>query len=132
MTADYTAMRMDDMEQAMGGLFRRVRAELGVTSFGLQLLELQPGMFYAKHNHAHDNQEEVYVGISGGGHLDIEGQMVRLDPGVAIRVGPGTTREAIPDEGGMTFLAIGGVAGGDYEAPDFTELGGPDPSPPPA
>src|SRR5277367_6459622 len=51
------------MEAILGGVFRRARASLGVTSFGMQLLELPPngGDSYLNHDHDHDSQEEVYV-----------------------------------------------------------------------
>jgi hypothetical protein len=36
LTRDYTVLRLEEMEAAFGGLFVRVRASLGVSSFGLQ------------------------------------------------------------------------------------------------
>ena len=39
---DYTAKRIDDMEAIFGGGFRKARSELGVTSFGMQVLDFPP------------------------------------------------------------------------------------------
>lgn len=128
--ADYTVKRFDEMESIFGDTFRRARAELGVTSFGMQFMSLEPGGFYPNHDHEGDQQEEVYVAIDGGAEFDIEGEKIRLEPGAALRVGPGTMRQITPDEGGFRMLALGGVPGGVYTAPEFTELGGPEPTPP--
>ena len=40
--ADVTVKRLDDFEAVFGGGMRRVRAGLGVTSFGMQVYELPP------------------------------------------------------------------------------------------
>jgi len=59
--SDYTVKRFDEMEPILGGAFRRARASLGVTSFGMQLLELPAhgGDSYLNHDHEQDAQEEV-------------------------------------------------------------------------
>ena len=38
--SDYTAKRIDEMEAAYGGGFVKARAELGVTSFGMQVIQM--------------------------------------------------------------------------------------------
>ena len=51
--ADYTAKRIDDMEAGFGGGFVKARAELGVTAFGLQVIQLPPDCDdYPEHDHA--------------------------------------------------------------------------------
>lgn len=64
--SDYTVRQLDEMEVACEGSFRRVRAELGVQSFGMQVLELPPDsdLGYPEHEHSADGQEEVYLGGS--------------------------------------------------------------------
>ena len=128
---DYTAMKFDDMEPIFGGFFRRARASLGVTSFGMQVLHMPPngGDFYPNHDHGHDNQEEVYVVLEGSADFDIEGETVHVEPDTAVRVAPGTKRKINPGERGVKILALGGVPGSVYEPPAFTELGGPEPRP---
>jgi len=39
--ADYTAKHIDEMEAAFGGGFVKARAELGVSSFGLQVYKIK-------------------------------------------------------------------------------------------
>jgi mannose-6-phosphate isomerase-like protein (cupin superfamily) len=129
--ADYTAKRFDEMEAILGGFFLRARASLGASSFGMQILQMPPngGDFYPNHNHEHDGQEEVYVVLSGSAEFDIEGERVAAEPETAIRVAPGTKRHITPGSDGVRILAVGGVPGGAYQPPEFTELGGPEPAP---
>jgi mannose-6-phosphate isomerase-like protein (cupin superfamily) len=129
--ADYTAKRFDEMEPILDGFFLRARASLGASSFGMQILQMTPGAgeFYPNHDHGHDGQEEVYVVLSGSADFDIEGERVRAKPETAIRVAPGTKRHIEPGADGVRILAIGGVPGGVYQPPEFTELGGPAPQP---
>jgi mannose-6-phosphate isomerase-like protein (cupin superfamily) len=129
--ADYTAMQFDEMEPILGGMFRRARASLGVSSFGMQLLQMEPSHaeFYPNHDHSHDSQEEVYVVLEGSADFDIEGDVVHVEPDTAVRVAAGTKRKINPGKRGVKILALGGVPGRAYEPPAFTELGGPDPSP---
>ena len=129
--ADYTAIRFEDMEPTFNGMFRRARASLGVTSFGMQVLEMGPesGEFYPNHNHEHDSQEEVYVVIAGSADFDIEGDTVHAEPEMAIRVAPGTKRKIEPGPDGVKMIVLGAIPGAVYAAPAFTELGGPPPGP---
>ena len=134
--SDYTVKRFDEMEPLFGGFFRRARASLGVSSFGMQILQMPPngGEFYPNHDHADTGSEEVYVVISGDADFEIEGEPERIHvgPETAIRVGPATHRKIHPGPEGVKILALGGVPGAAYSAPAFTELGGPDPRPDPA
>jgi mannose-6-phosphate isomerase-like protein (cupin superfamily) len=130
--ADYSIKRFEEMEPIFGGVFRRARAALGVSSFGMQILEMPPngGDFYPNHDHQHDSQEEVYVILDGSADFDIEGERVHVEPETAIRVAADTKRKIKAGPQGVKILALGGVPGSAYKAPDFTELGGPEPQAP--
>ena len=66
--SDYTAKRISDMEAGFGGGFVKARAELGVTAFGMQVIQLPPDYAdYPEHDHAESAQEEVFVALSGSG-----------------------------------------------------------------
>jgi mannose-6-phosphate isomerase-like protein (cupin superfamily) len=128
--ADYTVAKIDDIEGVVGGAFKRARAALGVTAFGMQVLDMPPNTDrYPEHDHGEDGQEEVYVTLRGGGEIEIEGERHPLDPETLVRVGPGVKRKIYPGEQGARILALGGVPGKAYEAPDVTQLGAPDPMP---
>ena len=127
--ADYTAVTIDEVEAIYRGAFKRARAALGVTSFGMQVIDIPPNVSgYPEHDHSEDGQEEVYVTLQGGGQLDVEGELVRLDRDTLVRVGPGTRRKVYPGDDGIRILVVGGVPGAAYEAPALSELGAPDPS----
>jgi quercetin dioxygenase-like cupin family protein len=122
--ADYTAKHIKDMEAAFGGGFVRARAELGVTSFGMQVIRMPPEYAdYPEHDHAGDGQEEVYLPLQGTGWMDIEGERVELDKGVFVRVAPGTKRKVIAGPAGLQMLVLGGCPGRAYEIASFSELG---------
>jgi hypothetical protein len=127
--ADYTVKRFDEMEPIFGGFFLRARASLGVSSFGMQVLNFPPngGDRYPNHDHGEGGQEEVYVVLAGSADFDVEGETVHAEPETAIRVGPTAKRKIKAGSQGARILAIGGVPGGAYSPPAFSELGGPEP-----
>lgn len=125
---EYTVKRIDEMEAVYLGAFKRARAELGVESFGLQVIDLPPNFEnYPEHDHANDGQEEVFLAIKGGGEIEIDGQRFPLDPDHMARVASGTKRKVWPGAEGMRMVIVGGVPGGVYEAPEISKLGEPDP-----
>ena len=127
--AGYAVKRIDEMEAIYRGAFKRARAELGVESFGLQVIDMPPDYDgYPEHDHSEDGQEEVYVTLSGGGEIEIEGERHPLDPDHIARVGSGVKRKVWPGPDGIRLLIVGGVPGGAYEAPSISNLGEPDPT----
>jgi mannose-6-phosphate isomerase-like protein (cupin superfamily) len=126
--AGHTVKKIDEMEGIYMGAFKRARAELGVESFGMQIIDMPPNFDkYPEHDHEQDGQEEVYVTLRGGGEIEIEGERFPLDPDHVARVGPGVTRKVWPGPDGIRLLIVGGVPGSAYEAPDISKLGEPDP-----
>ena len=126
--ADYTAKRIDDMEAAFRGGFKRARAELGVEAFGMQVIDLPPNFDrFPEHDHAESGQEEVYLLLSGDATLIVDGEEVPLDRGTLVRVGPAARRSFVSGERAPRILALGGVPGQAYSPPDVTKLGAPDP-----
>jgi len=124
----YAVKRIDEMEAVYLGAFKRVRAELGVESFGIQIIDMPPNFEnYPEHDHAKDGQEEVFMTLRGGGDLEIDGERHPLDEDHAARVGPGVNRKVWPGDDGIRLLIVGGKPGAAYEAPDITKLGEPDP-----
>jgi quercetin dioxygenase-like cupin family protein len=126
--AGYAVKRIDDMEAVFLGGFKRARAELGVESFGMQVMDLPPNLDrYPEHDHAEDGQEEVYIPLGGRGEIDIEGERFALEPGVMVRVSPGTSRKVYTQDEPIRLLIVGGVPGQVYEPPEISKLGVPDP-----
>jgi quercetin dioxygenase-like cupin family protein len=123
--ADVTVKRLEEFEAVFGGGMRRVRAGLGVTSFGIQVIELPPNFsMYPAHDHSHDEQEEVYLALGGQATLQVGEEEFELEPGVFARVGPGQQRKLLTGSDGARILCLGAMPGKVYEAPEWTEEGG--------
>jgi hypothetical protein len=126
--SNYSVKKIDDMEAVFRGAFKRARAELGVESFGMQIIDLPPNYEnYPEHDHAEDGQEEVFIALRGGGEIEIAGERHPLDADHIARVASGTMRKVLPGPDGLRLLALGGVPGQAYEASEVSKLGVPDP-----
>ena len=134
MEADVTIMAIDEMDPIFDGVARRARASLGVTAWGMQVMNLPPD-WDGYPNHAHGvgvedaNQEEVYIPLAGSATLVTGDQRHDLRPGVMARVGPTQMRRILPGPEGIRFVALGGVPG-TFRPSAWTEIGGPWPAPP--
>jgi len=95
--------------------FVRLRAELGVTSFGLNQIVLHAGQ--RGRIHAHERQEEVSLVLEGTLSLLVEGEEATLERGEVIRVAPGVKRQLVNrGPGPLHLLAIGGA--GEHQGRD--------------
>src|SRR4051794_7940307 len=113
---DYTVKRIDDMEAVFRGGFRKARAELGISAFGMQVIDFPANLRnYPDHDHTHDGQEEVYLLLDGAADLDIEGDRVALDRSTMVRVGPEARRHLVTEHEPARVLVIGAVPGKPYE-----------------
>lgn len=87
--------------------FQTLRRELGVTSFGINLLKLAPRQRLRVHRH--QRQEEVYLVLDGELTLIVEGEPHVLGKGDLVRVGPELKRQLTnPSEAPVVILALGG------------------------
>jgi len=121
--ADYTAKKLSEMEAGFGGGFIKARAELGVTAFGFQVIQLPPSFGdYPEHDHADSGQEEVFVVLGGSGWMDVEGERVELDSEMLVRVGPEVKRKVNAGPDGLRMLVIGGCPGEPYAISAMSEL----------
>ena len=97
--------------------FLRLRAPLGITSFGLNKVVLASGERMRVHRHA--VQEEVYLVLSGELNLGIEGVEHRFGGGELVRVAPGVRRQLINrGPGVLELLVIGSMADREHNPRD--------------
>jgi uncharacterized cupin superfamily protein len=84
-----------------------VRRELGITTFGVNLLALTPGQRARVHRHA--VQEEAYLVLEGTLTVIVEREEYDLGPFDAIRVAPALRRQLV-NRGSerVLLLALGG------------------------
>ena len=106
----YAVGHIDGMGEGPG--FRKVRQELGVTAFGVNVIVLPPGQ--TGNRHYHDRQEEIYFVHQG--HVELEfgdGSEYLLGPGALARVDAHTVRMVRnpSDSEDAVFLSAGGADG---------------------
>jgi uncharacterized cupin superfamily protein len=92
-----------------GERFVPLRRQLGVESFGLNLMLLEPGQ--QGRIHRHRDQEEVYVVLEGTLTLELDGgETHTLQPRDAARVAP-EVRRRLSNRGDtrVALLALGGA-----------------------
>jgi hypothetical protein len=116
----YAGSGIDQLPQLWDGFARLVRAGLGITAFGAQIMELPPDYTTESHDEADTGQQELYVALRGAGAVAIGDQRVPLDPEHLVRVNAGTGRVLTSGPDGLRVLCIGAVPGGIYEAPAWS------------
>jgi mannose-6-phosphate isomerase-like protein (cupin superfamily) len=115
----FTVKTIDELSSIHDGVVKLAGAELGIESFGLQVLDFPAGFdHYPEHDHTHDGQEEVYVVLQGSGEFVIDGERVALAPGRIIRIEPESRRKVDVGPDGIRILAIGCAADRAYERPE--------------
>ena len=124
----YALKRIDEMEAHYAGTFKLARAELGVTSFGIQVIDLPANVdAYPAHDHTENGQEEVFVVLSGEGEIVLDGETLKLEPRTMVRMAPEVNRKLVTKDSPLSVLALGAVPGEAYEVDETTALGSPDP-----
>ena len=95
--------------------FRPAREALGVSAWGMSVLELDPNCSgYPEHDHHSDGHEEVYVVLRGRVTLQAADAQTALSAGDLVRVGPATRRKFVTADEGAVLLALGGTPGQPY------------------
>src|SRR5471030_2141589 len=112
----YEVRRLAEMQRAFGGALARVRAELGITAFGVQVVDLpaNSGELAPEHDHRHDGQEELYLLLSGDAEVVVDDAVIALDPETFVRLGSSVRRRLRSGAAGARVLMIGAVPGQPY------------------
>jgi uncharacterized cupin superfamily protein len=121
-----TDVAFASLDRASGERFQTLRRELGVSSFGVNLLLFEPGQ--RGRIHSHERQEEVYLVLDGELTLLVEREPTVLGRDQLARVGPGVRRQLVnAGPAQLVLLALGGAgehAGRDGSAwSDWDEAG---------
>jgi quercetin dioxygenase-like cupin family protein len=96
------------LDPETGERFLPLRRQLGVSSFGMNQIVLQPGQ--RGRIHRHKNQEEVYLVLEGTLTLLIEGERNELAIGEVVRVAPQVRRQLVNrGPGRVVLIALGGA-----------------------
>jgi uncharacterized cupin superfamily protein len=102
-----TGTAFTTLDYDTGERFQRLRQQLGVSTFGMNLIVLQPGQ--RGRIHRHTRQEEVYLVLEGTLSLFVEGEEHSLAEGEIARVAPDVRRQLVNrGPGRVGFIALGG------------------------
>jgi quercetin dioxygenase-like cupin family protein len=96
------------LDPDVGERFLPLRRQLGVTSFGMNQIVLEPRQRGRIHRHGH--QEEVYLVLDGTLTLLVEGEEHVLERGELARVAPAVRRQLVnrgPQR--LVLIALGGA-----------------------
>ena len=118
----YKAARYDELPDLWDGFCNLVRAGMGISAFGCNVMNLPPDYTSKAHDESESGQEELYVGLDGSGWVVIDGsgERLELDNQRCVRVSPGTSRTLSSGPDGLRVLIVGGTPGKAYEAPDWS------------
>ena len=103
-----TGVSVTRLQPAATERFVSLRRELGVTTFGINQIVLQPGE--RGRIHRHERQEEVYIVLEGTLTLFAEGAPTDVPAGGLARVAPQVRRQIAnlgPDR--TVIIALGGA-----------------------
>jgi hypothetical protein len=117
----YAGSAIDDLPQLWDGFAKLVRTGMGITAFGVQMMDLPPDDTTASHDESDTGQQELYVALAGAGTVAIAEVRLPLDAGHLVRVDAGVDRVLTSGAEGLRVLCVGGVPGGPYVPPEWTE-----------
>ena len=107
------------------GVFRKVRRELGVTAFGVNVLVIPAGV--EARPHFHEEQDELYFVHAGRAKFALPGESRELGPGGLCHVESTTPRQITSvGEEDLVMLVVGakdGYVGRDGRPADPSTLG---------
>ena len=118
MSETHTLCHRDEMERT--GNWFLVRRSLGLSAFGMNLVEIPPGEQIPEHDETARDQEEVFVVLDGDAEVVIDGVAHPAPAGTFARLDPQATR-TVRNSGSETALVIIASAprGSGYEPPEW-------------
>jgi quercetin dioxygenase-like cupin family protein len=90
-----TVLRREELERT--GNWLLARRSLGVSSFGMNLVEIPPGERIPEHDEAGRDHEEVFVVLSGSPTLVVNGNPIPAPAGTFARLDPRLRRTVVND-----------------------------------
>jgi hypothetical protein len=111
----YVTSRIDDLPDLWDGFARLVRKGLGITAFGVNVMDVPPDYTTRDHTEADSGQEELYTALGGSGWLlvgpeDDEVELL-ISPDTVTGVSPDTRRRFRSGPDGCRLLIVGNRPG---------------------
>ena len=110
----HTAVHVRDIDS--DGAWTLVRRSLGISAFGVNLVEIAPGGSIPAHDETGSDQEELYAVLSGDAVAVLDGERVPAPEGTFVRVSPEVHRTLEnPGPAVVTALVVGAPRGSGFE-----------------
>jgi mannose-6-phosphate isomerase-like protein (cupin superfamily) len=116
------AVDIDSLPSLYDGLIKLARSALGITAFGVQVMDLPPSYSTDSHDETASGQEELYVALSGSGGIVLEDESIPVAAGRLVVVPPESSRKLASGPDGLRLLVVGGAPGQPYEPAAWTEV----------
>jgi uncharacterized cupin superfamily protein len=119
MADGYTIKNRDEFEVMEGSgdaTWRLARKALGTTSFGFNLVTIGPGGQIPEHDHAENDEDELYVILEGEGVIRVNGEDHPAPAGTYASIDPSVSRTILNrSDAPVTALLVGVKPDGGYE-----------------
>ena len=115
----FTIKHDDELERDYGK-WVLVRRSLGVSSFGINAVELPPGEAIPEHHELDRDHEEVFITLNGDATMVIDGTDHPAPTGTFVRLDPGPVR-TVRNDGSetATILIVSAPRSSGYEPMDW-------------
>ena len=117
--ADFTILHRDDLERS--GRWLLARRSLGLRSFGMNLVEIQPGGGIPEHDELERDQEEIFIVLEGDAIVVVDGTEHPAPAGTFVRLDPRPLRSVVnrAERPALVLIASAPTTSG-YEPADWT------------
>ncbi len=122
-TTSYAVSAVEELPQRWDGAVKLVRAGLGISAFGVNILDLPPNYTTESHDEADTGQQELYVALHGSGQVLIGDHTLTLDEEHLVRVDAGVERILSSGGDGLRVLCIGSTPDAPYTPPAWSSAG---------
>jgi mannose-6-phosphate isomerase-like protein (cupin superfamily) len=100
----FTIRRRDELERS--GRWLLARRSIGLKSFGMNVVEIEPGDRIPEHDETERDQEEVFVVLSGNATMVVDGKKYPAPAGTFVRVDPPHLRTIVNVGEGVASVLI--------------------------
>jgi uncharacterized cupin superfamily protein len=119
-TTSYAVRAVDELPQLWEGAVKLARVGLGISAFGVNILDLPPNYTTEAHDEADTDQQELYVALRGSGGVLIEDRELSLDEEHLVRVDAGVSRVLASGPDGLRVLCVGSTPNAPYTPPAWS------------
>jgi quercetin dioxygenase-like cupin family protein len=113
---------IDSLPALFDGMIKLARSALGISAFGVQVMDLPPSYTTDAHDETASGQEELYVALSGSGGVLLDGESIPVAEGRLVVVPPECSRRLASGPEGLRVLVVGSTPGQAYEPAAWTEV----------